>query len=190
MQYIKTLAGVLLATLFVTTAFAGDLKGPQFDKNNLFGLSSTNSVEPWTLTLGGGGVTTTSGDSQSAFGANFQLGHVDTLILPGEVGLRQSFGWASTPNKNGGDWLLSTSVYQDWKVLSYKSFDLLAGGNVAAGYGNRTLGWTVGPEVEARLWLKKDVFTFFRTSYNFDLNSSGFRSQDTLGYVLGLGFKF
>jgi hypothetical protein len=190
MKLVKTLFGVLFATvLLATTAVASDLKGPAFDSSKLFGLGTSN-VENWILSLGGSGATTTTGDSQSAFGVNLQLGHVDTIFIPGEVGIRQNINWASTPNQNAGTWGFSTAVYQDWKLLTYKSFNLYAGGNVAALYGNRTLAWTLGPELEARLWLKKDVYTFFRTEYNFDISDSGLKCQDALRYVLGVGFKF
>ncbi len=190
MKYMKTLIGAFVATvLLATTAFASDLKGPQFDKNSLFGFGSTNA-ENWTLSLAGGGFTTTSGDSQSAFGVNLQLGHADTVIVPGEVGIRQSLGWTTEPNKNGGNWLLGTAVYQDWKLLSYKSLDIYAGGNVGTLYGNREFAWTLSPEVEARLWLKKDVYTFFRTEYAFDISDSNLKSQDTFRYTLGVGFRF
>lgn len=190
MKYMKTLVGAFVAAVLLSaTAFAADLQGPQFDSSKLFGFGGTN-VENWTLSLAGGGATTTTGDSQSAFGLNLQLGHADTVFLPGEVGLRQGLAWASTPNQNAGSWALNTAVYQDWKLVSYKSLDLYAGGNVGALYGNRSLAWTVSPEVEARLWLKKDVYTFFRTEYAFDVSDSNLKSQDTLRYVLGFGFSW
>jgi len=190
MKLVKTLFGVLFATaLFATSAVASDLKGPAFDSSKLFGFGTPNT-DNWTLSISGGGATTTTGDSQSAFGFNTQLGHTDTVFVPGEVGIRQGLAWATEPNKNGGNWLLNTAVYQDWKVLSYKSLDLYAGGNASLGYGNRTPAWSIGPEVEARLWLKKDVYTFFRTEYNFDVTSDSITSQNTLEYILGLGFNF
>lgn len=190
MKYMKTLVGAFVATvLLATTALASDFQGPQFDSSKLFGFGSTNA-ENWTLSLAGGGATTTTGDSQSAFGVNLQLGHTDTVFLPGEVGIRQGLNWASTPNQNAGTWGLGTAVYQDWKLVSYKSLELYAGANVGALYGNRTLAWTLSPEVEARLWLKKDIYTFFRTEYAFDISDSNLKSQDTLRYILGVGFKF
>lgn len=190
MKYMKTLIGAFVATvLLTTTAFASDFQGPQFNSSNLFGWGITN-VDNWTLSLAGGGVTTTTSDSQATFGVNVQLGHKDTVFIPGEVGIRQGLGWATTPNKNGGDWQLSTAIYQDWKVLSYKSLELYAGGNTAILYGNRGTAWTIGPEVEVRLALKKNIYTFFRTEYNFDVTSSDVKSQDCLKYILGLGFSF
>ena len=192
MKYTKTLTSALVAIVLVvaSVASASDFKGPAVDTSTPFGFGKTNA-ENWTLSLGGGGATTTTGDFQSAFGLNFQLGHTDKIIIPGEVGLRQGIGWSSTPDKSGSDWLLSTAVYQDWKLLSYKSLDLYAGGNVALGYGNTTPRWSAGPEVEARLWLKKDVYTYLRTEYNFDLNTSeGIKGQDALRFFLGVGFTF
>ena len=188
----KTLIGAFAATvlLLATTAVASDLKGPQFDSSKLFGFGATSPTENWTLSLGGGGATTTTSDSQTVFGFDAQLGHTDTVFLPGEVGIRQGLGWATTPNKNGGDWQLSTTLYQDWKVLSYKSFDLYAGGNAAILYGNRTAAWTLSPEVEARLWLKKDVYTFFRTEYAFNVTETDIKSQDAFRYILGFGVRF
>lgn len=187
MKYMKTLVGAFVATvLLASTAFAADLQGPQFDKTKLFGFGSTNA-ENWTLSLAGGGATTTTGDSQTAFGVNLQLGHADTVIIPGEVGIRQGINWASP---DSGNWALNTAIYQDWKLISYKSLELYAGGNVGMLYGNRTLAWTLSPEVEARLWLKKDVYTFFRTEYAFDISDSNLKGQDTFRYILGLGFKF
>lgn len=187
MKYMKTLIGAFVATvLLATTAFAGDLKSPQFDKTSLLGFGTTNA-ENWTLSLAGGGATTTTGDSQTAFGLNLQLGHADTIFVPGEVGIRQGLNWASP---SGGNWALSTAIYQDWKLLSYKSLDIYVGGNVEMLYGNRTLGWTLSPEVETRLWLKKGVYTYGRVEYAFDISDSSLKSQDTFRYVIGLGFKF
>jgi hypothetical protein len=179
--------GALFATvLLATSAVASDFQGPVFDPCHLFGWGTTNT-DNWTLSLAGVGATTTQGSSQSVFGFDFQLGHADTVFIPGEIGVRQLIGWSSRPDKNGGDWLLNTAVYQDWKLLSYKSLELYAGGNAGASYGNTSMAWTAGPEVEARLWLKKDVYTFFRTEYDFALSD---KNQDSLRYFLGVGFSF
>jgi hypothetical protein len=187
MKLVKTLIGVLFATaLFATAAVASDLKGPAFNSSKLFGWGTTNA-ENWTLSLAGGGATTTTGDSQSVLGVNIQLGHTDTIIVDGEVGIRQGINWASPYS---GNWAFNTAIYQDWNILSYKSLSLYAGGNVGTIYGNRSMEWTLSPEVETRIWLKKDVYMFFRPEYAFDLNGSGLKSQDSLRYFLGVGFSF
>lgn len=139
----------------------------------------------WVLSLGGSGATTTTGDSESIFGADISIGRTGHLLLPQEFGLRQSFGYNSTADN---ETLFSTKLYFDTTLLTYKKLDLFAGGNVGMTYGNTPLLWTAGPEAGARFWLKKDVAILGRVEYPFDLNNN--RAEDTLKYFLGLQVKF
>lgn len=67
---------------------------------------------------------------------------------------------------------------------------MLAGGRIGPTYGNTEMTWAGGPEAEARLWMKKDVYTFVRAGYDFAFSNSGIKSKDSIGLTLGVGFSF
>lgn len=138
--------------------------------------------EEWTLSLGGNGATTTTGDSQSIFGAEISLGRTGHLLLPLEAGLRQSFSYDSN------DVLFGTKLYSDATLLKLGVVDLFAGANVGLTYGNTTPVWEVAPEAGLRLWIKEDVAILGRVDYPYDISGGAWR--DTLRYFLGLQVKF
>lgn len=140
--------------------------------------------EQWVLSLGGSGGTTTTGDSQSAFGADISIGRTGHLLLPLEGGLRQSFDYVSM---NGGSTLLSSKVYLDATLISYKRLDLFAGGNIGMTYGNVPMFWEAAPEAGVRFWLKRDVAVIGRVEYPFDLTNG--KSENNLKYFVGLQVK-
>ena len=145
--------------------------------------------DQWTLSLAGSGFTATKGEATTAMGATVQLGHSLDLLLPSEIGVRQGINWLSRPDENAGSWALDTELYNGWKVVDYKSLQLLVGPHLGVAYGNVPTRWYFGPEAEARLWMKKDVYTFFRAGY--DKNISDTRNdQDLMKYTVGVGFKF
>lgn len=172
----KMFVGVFIAVLLATSAIAA---------TNTTNTVSTAAPEAWTLTLGGVGSTTTSGNSQSAFGVDVSVGHTGHLVLPLEAGVRQSVSYASP---NGGSTVLSTKLYSDWTLLKVSKLDIFAGGNVGLAYGNQPLVWTAAPEVGTRLWLKKDVAVVGRVEYPFNLNDG--KSGNTLLYSVGVLVKF
>jgi hypothetical protein len=182
MKYMKTLASVLLAALFVTAATAATTNAP---------VAKADSTNQWTLSLSGGGSTSLNSGGNSAVGAEFELGRTYGITLPllksTELlyGVRQGIGWGDA---NGADWQFSTKVFSDVKLFTYKSFELDGGGNVGILYGNRTLDWVAAPEVVGRLYLKKDVDFFGRVEYPFDLNRG--RAENSLVYTLGVRVKF
>jgi hypothetical protein len=150
-----------------------------------FSLKPAVVPEQWTLSLGGSGATTTTGDSQTIFGTDLSLGRTGHLLLPLEGGLRQSFGYDS---RDDGSVLFSTRLYLDATLLSYKKLDLFAGGSFGLTYGNTKPLWEAGPEAGLRFWLKKDVALLGRVEYPFDLDNG--RSNDFLRYFLGIQAKF
>jgi hypothetical protein len=182
MKYIKTLVGALVATaLLVTVASAAP-------STNAPLATPASDLGQWTLSLSGGGSTALGGDAKdvgSAVGGEFQLGHDAKIILPAEVGLRQSIGYSDV---NGSSWLFGTKAYTDWTVLRLGNLQFDAGGNVGLTYGNTTPKWTAAPEIVSRLYLKKDVDVFARVEYPFNLTDG--KAENRLTYVLGVRVRF
>jgi hypothetical protein len=182
MKLVKTLLGVLFASALFTVTAIGATNSPV--------TTSSGNSDLWTATVGGAGSVQTSGGNEAVAGLNFSIARQTTLFFKSETGVRQSIGWGSLDNKNVGSWELNTKVFNDWNVFRVGNFQVLAGGNGGLSYGNRTPAWTVAPEVEARLWLKKDVYFGTRVDYNFDVTNTSIKSQDNVGITAFLGFSF
>ena len=158
-------------------------------------VAQTNAAAPagdkWTLSLGGGGLTTTGDNSQSSFSLSGSLGRTGTFPilfeLPTEFGVRQSINYNSD---NGGKTLLDTSVYYDLTVvrLFKDKLDLFLGANFGYTYGNTTPMWRVAPEGGARWWFRDDIAVLARLDYPYDLSNG--RMQEILNYFIGLEVKF
>jgi hypothetical protein len=179
-KYITWILGAFCALALVTSTLAADTNTVATVKAPAQSLQA----ESWTLTLGGAGATTTSGDSQTAVGVNVALGHTGHLLLPLELGVRQSLSYASN---DGGNVVADTHLFSDWTLFTVKKVQLFAGGNAGATYGNTPLTWDVAPEVGVRYLLKKDVDLVGRVDYPFNLNDG--RWDQTLRYFLGVRIK-
>jgi len=183
--------GVFCALVLTVSAFAADtaVKASTNAPVAVTTVATTDTPsEPWTLSLAGSGFTATKGTATTAMGLTFQVGHYLDLLLPSEVGARQSVNWISRPDENAGSWALNTEIYNDWRIVKWRSLELSAGPHLGVAYGNVPTRWYFGPEAEARLWVKKDVYTFFRAGY--DKNISDTRNdQDLMKYTVGVGFK-
>ncbi len=179
MKYIKfVLAALVAATLLTTTTLAAT--------NAAVVATPASDLGPWTLSLGGGGTTTLGGDSDTAVGAQFELGHDGKLVLPLTAGVRQGIAWSES---EGSDWQFSTRLFSDWTLIRLGSFEIDAGGNAGLNYGTSAEPkWTAAPEVVARLYLKNDIDTFVRVEYPFDLTNG--RAEDALTYILGVRVRF
>ena len=136
----------------------------------------------WTLSLGGSGATVTTDNGATGFGADLSIGHTGKLLLPIEAGVRQGIAY------NSSDVVLNTKVYADFTLLSVKAFDVFAGGNIGAYYGDTPVLWRIAPEAGIRLWLKDDVGILARAEAPFDLE--GWKYQDNIRYFLGFQVKF
>ena len=171
MKYIKTLIGALFVAAFVSSAVAAE------------------PTERWTLSLAGSGATAVDSKS-TTFGTELSLGLNAKVVLPVELGVRQGVAYSSDDSKV----VFGTRVYSDFTVLSLgKNLNFFAGANGGAVYGDTAVSWVVGPEVGARLFLKKDVFVFGRVQYDFDLNNRTSLNQtalDKVRYALGLSVRF
>ena len=181
MKYMKTLASLALAVLFVSAATAATTNAP---------VAPTTSQ--WTLSLSGAGSTSLNSGGNSTVGGEFELGKTTPVLVPLlkwntdlNYGVRQSVGFSDV---NCAKWQLGTKLFTDVKLLAWKSFEVDAGGNAGALYGNRELGWTAAPEVVGRVYLKKDVDFFGRVEYPFNLNTG--RAENSLLYTLGVRVKF
>lgn len=199
----KFVVGVFCALLLATSAFAADTAVKASTNAPVAVTTTPAPASDWVMTIGGAGATTTTGDSQTAFGVDFSVGRTLNLIkgFPEEVGIRQSFGYASstpqsacsTGGDDGGTFLASTRAYLDVTVLTFNltkttPVDIYVGGNIGPNYGNTTLKWVAAPEVGLDVWLAKNVALDARLEYAFDLNNS--RAFDALTYFLGVKFKF
>lgn len=176
-KVIKLFVGAFCAVSLVTSTFAANTNTVATVKAPVQNAQD----ETWTLSVGGSGGTTTSGESQSVFGANIALGHTGHLILPLEAGVRQGFGYDSV---NGGSTVLDTHLFSDWTVLTIDKLDVFAGASAGLSYGNIPCTWTLAPEAGVRYWIKNDVAIVGRVDYPFDLNKG--RSEETLRYFVGV----
>jgi hypothetical protein len=171
MKYIKTLVAALFAALLVSTAVAAE------------------PTERWTFSLAGAGATAVDSKS-STFGTELSLGYNTKFLLPVELGVRQAISYSS----DEGNLVFGTRVYSDFTVLKVgKNLDFFAGASGGAGYGDTAVTWVAGPEVGARLFLKRDVFVFGRVQYDFDLNNRTALDQtgsDKVRYALGISVRF
>lgn len=189
----KFFVGVLLAMSLVTCAFAADTAVKASTNAPVAVTTTPAPASDWVFTLGGSGVTTTTGDSQSALGVNFSVAkELNLFKLTEELGVRQSIGYSSG---DGGNTLLSTKPYLDVNVFKFNltkdiPVTLFVGANAGLTYGNTTPRWSLAPEAGADVWLAKNVAVEARAEYAFNIDNSGFNSQDALGWFLGVKFKF
>jgi len=183
MKYIKTFVGALVAVaLFAVTAVSAA------PSTNAPIVSSDAGLGPWTFSLSGAGSTAINNNkvSDSAVGGEFQIGHdAGKLILPLEVGVRQSIAYADA---NGSEWLLGTKAYSNWTLIKLGNLEADGGGNVGLSYGNQPLNWTAAPELIGRIYLKNDVDLFAGAEYPFDLNA--LKAVGNLNYKIGLRVRF
>lgn len=176
MKIAKYMLGALFALvcLLAISSYAADERS-LFDPNG------------WTVSLGGSGGSALSGDSEAAFGVTVDVGHTGYLLLPFQVGMRQSFSYGDTEN-TGSQTLLDTKLYWDTTLYTIaKKVDIFLGGNVGIRYGNTTLLWEAAPEAGLRWLLKDDVSIVGRVEYPFDLNHG--RGSEVLRYFLGFQIK-
>lgn len=159
----KSFISAFCAIALLSTAFAGD----------------ENS---WTLSLSGVGSTITSGNTGTSLGADLSLGRTGELVLPLEAGVRQGIVYGD------GTTILSTRLYADWTVLTVKSLDVFAGGNVGITYGNTSPVWTAAPEAGVRWWVQEDVAILFRAEAPFDITNETF--SDNIRYTVGFRVDF
>lgn len=195
----KVLVGVFCALLLATSAFAADT-AVKASTNAPVAVTTTPADsgltylwhqpkvddQQWTFMIGGGGATGLKSDSETAFGLDLSVGRTTQLLLPFEFGLRQNIGYASQGEDTT---LLTTKVYADWTLLSYKKFDLFAGGNIGATYGNTPMLWTAAPETGVRYWLAKNVGIEGRLEFPFDIGDNT-KFQNAMTYTVGLKVKF
>ena len=179
MKYIKTILGVLFASVLLTTvatAATNEIATKDVDKDY------------WTFGFSGGGVSDLGGNklNNSSLQGDLSLGRSGKFVLPLEIGVRQGFGYSDA---SGADWKFSTKLYSDWTLIKLGNFEFDAGGNAGLTYGtHKEPVWTAAPEGIVRFYLKKDVDLFGRVEYPFNLNEG--RAQESLVYVLGMRIRF
>jgi hypothetical protein len=183
MKYIKTLVGSLVALAFLSVAAV-----QASADTNAVALTTTDTLSPWTFSISGGGNTKLANDSayvDSTVGGTFDLGYSTKIVLPSQVGVRQSIGYSDA---SGATWNFDTKVYNDWTVFRVGNLELDGGGNIGASYGNQAYDWQVAPEAIARLYLKKDVDVFARVEYPYDITKGA--TENSLTYDIGLRVRF
>lgn len=182
MKYIKAVVGAVVAlSLVVSVASASPSTNAV--------VAKVSDLGPWTFALSGQGNTkledNTAHYKSSTIGAEFELGHSAQIVLPAEVGFRQSIGYSDASDSH---WDLSTKAFTDWRVFRLGNLEADAGGNAGVAYGNQSADWTVSPEATARLYLKKDVDLFGRVEYPYDITKG--TVENNLTYTLGLRVRF
>ncbi len=154
-------------------------------------------------------------NDNSTYGSEIEIGHSLKLGLPGEIGIRQDFNYSETtvnsvsvtsvpsgppccsvgsPTTINGKSTTSnlqfgTKLFYDWQLFRVGNLAIDAGVNGGAYYGSgQSLDWQTSPEVDVRIFLTKNVNTFGRVEYPFDINTSQFTGG--LDYTVGLQFRF
>ena len=165
---------VCLATLAISALAA--------DTNTVAAASD----EAWVVSLGGVGSTATTGNTTTAFGVDLSVGRTGHLLLPIEVGVRQSVAWSSDDSG-----VYSTRLYSDWTVLSVaqKTLDVFVGANVGITYGDVQSFWNASPEAGLRWWVKKDVAILGRAEFPFRISDEA-KFTDTVAYFVGFQVRW
>jgi opacity protein-like surface antigen len=177
MKYIKTLVAALVATALFTTAAVAATNAPAVT------VPAADKGD-WTLTLAGSGATTLSGVSQSDVGLELGVGHTGKVLLPVELGVRQTIAYNSKPASLG----FNSKIYADFTLIKVWNVELQAGANAGVAYGDTAFTYSVAPEAVAKLYLKKDIWAFGRVEYPYDISAG--TSKNTLVYTIGLGLSF
>ncbi len=137
---------------------------------------------PFTLeiTLGGGGVTTSDGNS--SFGTDFSIGINPIVSDPNIwIGVVQGLYWE--PSFSG-----STDIYADYSFLIYKDTLYLNTGWFGGGvYDTESLYWRTGPEVCFQYYLTDEAFIYVGANYDFNIGTD---MEDGLRYGFGIGLNF
>jgi len=179
-KYTKWIISAICALALVTTSVAA---------TNAPSIADDSS--PWVLTLGGSGATATDASS-TVLGGDISLGLTFNVVLPVELGVRQSVSFA---NANGDSTVLGTTrLYGDVTVFTFKRLDVFAGAAVGVTYGDGIdPAWEVAPEAGARLWLKKDVAVLARAEVPWSVNNwqnwDSWEFKNTVRYFLGIQVK-
>lgn len=187
----KMFVGVFCAMSLATAVFAADaVVKASTNAPVAIQTTSVSSTNDWVMSIGGSGATTTTGDSKTALGVNVALGRTFTLLLPGEVGIRQFYGYTATDATS----IASTKVYADFTVLKFNltkavPVDVLIGVNGGPTYGNTPLVWAVGPEAGVNVWLAKNVALDARIEFPFVVSGDHGGAANVLSYVIGVKFK-
>ena len=184
MKYTKIISALFVSVLLTTGVLAQTTNAPV--------AATDNGIGQWTLSLDGSGVTTIpDGPSQSAFGFNLAVGRTFCVNLPlvncvnFYSGVRQGFSYVSSPSSTT---LFNTRGYLDVTLLTYKNFELDAGANIGAYYGNTPLTWVVSPEVVTKYWLSKNTAVYGRVEFPFNISNNEW--NNALQYGLGIEVKF
>ena len=184
-KFTNMLVGVFCALLLVTSTFAADTVSASTNAPvAVETVAAPVTPGAWVISLGGAGSTTTTGNSDTLFGADLSVGYTGKLLLPLEGGVRQGISYDSTA-------VFSTKLYADWTLFSFATdrVDVFAGANAGLTYGDVQATWTAAPEAGLRLWVKHDVSVLLRAEFPFQLND-GAEYTDTVRYFLGFQVKF
>jgi outer membrane protein W len=171
--------GLFVAALAAFLSFAGNTKAAV--------------VNPWEITLGGGGSNTNDFDGFSA-SVNGSLGYYFTDNL--ELSVRQSVTYSDFV---GSDWNGSTRVAFDihFPMGSRGHIVPFVGANIGYVYGDSVKDtFAAAPEAGIKLYFDEQTFVFFVAEYQFffeDADSDDVSSSFDDGafvYTIGLGFRF
>lgn len=213
MKYIKGLVGIFVALALSVGIASAQSTTPTNATPTIEKKVNTDGL--WRFSTGLKGVANVATPATTAkskiYGGEVEFGHSLKLLLPGEVGVRQDIAYLGTTSEktvkvevkpattpatykkvkesvNNTGIQSETKVYYDWQLIRWGNVEFDGGANAGALYGNQTLDWQVSPELDARLFLLKNLNTFVRAEYPFDLNSAKFTGG--LVYSAGLQWRF
>lgn len=162
----------------------------------LFSLPTTSKAEvvnPWEITIGGGGSNSSDFDGFNA-SANGSLGYYFTDNL--ELSLRQSVSYSDFA---GSDWNGSTRVAFDvhFPLGSRGHIVPFVGANIGYVYGDSVNDtWAAAPEAGIKIYFDTQTFVFFTAEYQFFFEEADSDDLDAafddgaFVYTIGLGFRF
>lgn len=160
---------IALAVLTVATAFCFNAQAN--DATNLVTTVSVTKDAPtkdyghYELTLAGGGIATSRGNTQAS--VDVSLATDPFAKLPSLwVGAEQSVGWQSS-------FAGSTDLFADWSFNVYKQKVFInPGWNVGTVYGNNlSPSYRTGPFVEAEYYITDNVFVIADVYYDISKNT-------------------
>lgn len=176
-------------------------------------VPAASLLNGWTFTAGGVGTTPGKDINQEwVWGGELGLSKNLTLKLDTDLGLRQSFGYGTVGTEQvtktedappccGGDSVTTTTtvdkdgmryrteLFWDWNIPLYKKLSLFVGPTVGINYGTAisAVDVTVGPEAGLKYQLTKNLFTYTRANYDWNLSRSG---KDDFRVSAGIGWSF
>lgn len=139
------------------------------------------SVSALDLAVAGSGTTQANKSSDSAVGLNIRLEQFATTNIT--VGFAQGVSYDSNARFTSE---LFTAYNVNYSVFGLKN-TVFAGAGGRVGYGKGDTGYSAGPLVGNRLFLRDNVYLLTQANYDVGLNRA---TDNVVRYTVGLGARF